>query len=74
MRNTAILIAATVLAAGLAACKPASDPSGSAADPEQSGQCRWYVSDGTENFHHLGSIFLGREITEPVEQISIENY
>ncbi len=44
------------------------------ADPEQSGQCRWYVSDGTENFHHLGSIFLGREITEPVEQISIENY
>ncbi len=44
------------------------------ADPEQVGTCRWYVSDGTENFHHLGSIFLNREITEPVEQIAIENY
>lgn len=41
---------------------------------DQTGTCQWYVSDGTENFHHLGSIFLGREITEPVEQICIENY
>lgn len=40
----------------------------------QTGVCRWYVSDSVENFHHLASIFLGREVTEPVEQIAIENY
>ncbi len=44
------------------------------ADPNQVGTCRWYVSDSVENFHHLASIFLGREVTEPVEQIAIENY
>ncbi len=44
------------------------------ADPNQVGTCRWYVSDSVESFHHLASIFLGREVTEPVEQIAIENY
>jgi glutamate racemase len=43
-------------------------------DADQVGAYRWYVSDSVENFHHLGSLFLGREITEPVEQIAIENY
>ncbi len=44
------------------------------ADENQIGTYRWYVSDSVENFYHLASIFLGREITEPVEQIAIENY
>ena len=44
------------------------------ADPEQVGQYRWYVSDSVDSFHDLASIFLGREVTEPVEQIAIENY
>ena len=44
------------------------------ADPSQKGACRWYVSDSVESFHDLASIFLGREVTEPVEQVAIENY
>lgn len=44
------------------------------ADPERTGEYRWYVSDSVESFHDLASIFLGREVTEPVEQIAIENY
>ena len=44
------------------------------AEEQQQGKCRWFVSDSVESFHHLGSLFLGREITEPVEQIAIENY
>ncbi len=44
------------------------------ADPARRGGCRWYVSDSVESFHDLASIFLGREVTEPVEQIAIENY
>lgn len=44
------------------------------ADPDQAGQYRWYVSDSVDSFHDLASIFLGREVTEPVEQIAIENY
>ena len=44
------------------------------ADLTQNGSCRWYVSDSVESFHDLASIFLGREVTEPVEQVAIENY
>ena len=44
------------------------------ADLTQRGACRWYVSDSVESFHDLASIFLDREVTEPVEQIAIENY
>lgn len=44
------------------------------ADLTQHGTCRWYVSDSVESFHDLASIFLDREVTEPVEQIAIENY
>ena len=48
--------------------------SGRMADPERRGEYRWYVSDSVESFHDLASIFLGREVTEPVEQVAIENY
>ena len=44
------------------------------ADANRVGQYRWYVSDSVESFHDLASIFLGREVTEPVEQVAIENY
>lgn len=50
------------------------EQSGLGADPGRTGEYRWYVTDSVENFHHLASIFLGREVTEPVEQIAIENY
>lgn len=48
--------------------------SGQEADPGREGRCRWYVSDSTEGFQSLASLFLGRPVTEPVEQISIEDY
>ncbi len=44
------------------------------ADPSRSGSCHWYVSDTTDTFCELGSRFLGRAVTEPVEQIAIETY
>ena len=44
------------------------------ADTDTRSTCRWYVSDNVAGFHDLASIFLGREVTEPVEQIAIENY
>lgn len=43
-----------------------------AAEQSQSGACRWYVSDSTEGFAPLASRFLGRPVTEPVEQVSLE--
>ena len=43
-----------------------------AAEESQVGTCRWYVSDSTENFGSLASRFLGRPVTEPVEQVSLE--
>lgn len=43
-----------------------------AAEQGQTGTCRWYVSDSTENFGVLASRFLGRPVTEPVEQVSLE--
>lgn len=45
--------------------------SGQAADPARPGGCRWYVSDSTEGFAGLASLFLGRPVTEPVEQVSV---
>ena len=48
--------------------------SGRMADPERRGEYRWDVCDSVESFHDLASIFLGREVTEPVEQVAIENY
>lgn len=43
-----------------------------AAEESQVGTYRWYVSDSTENFGSLASRFLGRPVTEPVEQVSLE--
>lgn len=47
---------------------------GKNADGSQKGCCHWYVSDSAEGFSQLASLFLGRPVTEPVEQISIEAY
>lgn len=44
------------------------------AEPGRKGSFHWYVSDTTDTFCELGSRFLGRPVTEPVEQITIENY
>ena len=35
---------------------------------------RWFVSDAVQGFHDLAPRFLGREITEQVEQVEIEQY
>ena len=43
-----------------------------AAEETQAGACRWYVSDSTESFGVLASRFLGRPVTEPVEQVSLD--
>lgn len=43
-----------------------------AAEQTQTGACRWYVSDSTEGFAPLASHFLGRPVTEPVEQVSLD--
>lgn len=43
-----------------------------AAEQTQTGTCRWYVSDSTEGFAPLASRFLGRPVTEPVEQVSLD--
>ena len=43
-----------------------------AAEETQVGACRWYVSDSTEGFGVLASRFLGRPVTEPVEQVSLD--
>lgn len=46
--------------------------SGQGAAESRTGSCRWYVSDSTEGFAGLASRFLGRPVTEPVEQVSVE--
>lgn len=40
----------------------------------QSGRCRYFVSDRAEDFAHLASLFLHREVAETVEQVEIERY
>lgn len=44
------------------------------AEQNRKGSCHWYVSDSTEGFSQLASLFLGRPVTEPVEQVSVEMY
>jgi glutamate racemase len=44
------------------------------ARPGQPGQRRWFVSDSVQGFQELASRFLGREVSEPVEQVDIEQY
>ena len=41
------------------------------ADPRRQGKCRYYVSDSTEGFASLASIFLGQDVNGLVEQIDI---
>ena len=37
----------------------------------QAGQREWYVSDTTDGFSALASIFLGRPVTENVTQVAV---
>lgn len=41
---------------------------------EEKGKIRYFVSDITEGFSHLGGMFLNREITDDVERINIEEF
>lgn len=40
----------------------------------EAGACRYFVSDSTQDFARLASIFLGEDVTGPVERIEIEKY
>lgn len=44
------------------------------ASAEAEGGCHYYVTDSTEDFARLASIFLGSPVSGLVEQISIEKY
>ncbi len=44
------------------------------ADPSRTGDLHFYVSDTTEGFSQLASIFLRQEVTNQVEQIDIGKY
>lgn len=43
-------------------------------DERVSGGCRFYVSDNAGNFASIASIFLGRSVSDDVEQIDIFAY
>lgn len=38
------------------------------------GKCRYFVSDSTDGFAKLASLFLGEDVTESVEQVDITAY
>lgn len=38
------------------------------------GSCRYFVSDSTQDFAHLASLFLGEPVTGGVERVEIEAY
>lgn len=44
------------------------------ADPGQSGDCCYYVSDSVEGFSQLASVFLNRDLSDSVEKVDIEKY
>ena len=44
------------------------------AEPGRAGKYSYFVSDSVENFSHLGSMFLQREIGEMVNLVDIEKY
>ena len=46
--------------------------SGQGSAESRTGPCRWYVGDSAEGFAGSASRFLGRPVTEPVEQVSVE--
>lgn len=41
---------------------------------ENGGSCKYYVSDSTEGFSEMASVFLQRDVEALVEQIDIERY
>ena len=41
---------------------------------EKQGTCKYYVSDSTEGFAEMASLFLQRDVENMVEQIDIERY
>ena len=41
---------------------------------KEGGKCSYFVSDSVDNFAHLGSLFLERQIGEMVNKIDIEKY
>lgn len=41
---------------------------------EEKGSCKYYVSDSTEGFAEMASLFLQRDVEDLVEQIDIERY
>lgn len=43
-------------------------------DPAQAGGCSFYVSDSTEGFSQIASLFLGRDIDGSVSRIDIQAY
>ena len=47
---------------------------GALTDRQGRGGSRFYVSDRVEDFAHLASIFLQRDVTESVEQVDIYRY
>ena len=40
----------------------------------ENGTCRYYVSDSTNGFSEMASMFLQRDVGDMVEQIDIERY
>ena len=40
----------------------------------EQGSCRFFVSDSTEDFARLASIFLGGGVDGPVERVEIQKY
>ena len=43
-------------------------------DPARSGLRRYYASDSAEDFAATAKLFLGKDISDRVERIAIENY
>ena len=43
-------------------------------DPNRTGERRYYASDSAEDFAATAKLFLGKDISDRVERIAIENY
>ena len=44
------------------------------APPGSAGGCRYFVSDSTQDFARLASVFLGETVRDSVERVEIEKY
>lgn len=40
----------------------------------EAGRCRYFVSDSTQDFAHLASLFLSEQVEDDVERVEIEKY